>query len=124
MGEREEQGGMVLVWGRNSSNRGLGSSNRLYRTHSRTTLGNSKGCSDRRGHNSYGSGSGGGRRSSSNCRARVGLACRGRRGAAHPRSKVVSSACLHHGWAREGEEERMGWLGMKMKGGGGVGGFK
>ena len=29
----------------------------------------------------------------------------GRRGIAHPRPKSVSSMDLHHGWAREGEDE-------------------
>ena len=120
--------GMVPALGKSSSNRGIGSSSSLCRTHGRTALGSSRGGSDgRRGHNSDGGGSGGGRRSGGG-RAKVGPACRGRRGAAHPRFDVVSFAHLHHGWARErdesfeGDGEEMEWLGMKMKGGGGGGG--
>ena len=90
---------MVPAWGRSNNNRGMGSSSSLCRTHNRTALGSGKGGGgSRRGHNNDGGG-----------RARVGPAGRGRRGAAHPRSEVVSSTRLHHGWAREGEEmERMG----------------
>ena len=122
---------MIPAWGRSSNNRGLRSGNSLCRTQDKTTLGSSRDSGDRRGHNSYDCGSGG-RRSSGGSRARVGLADRGRRGVAHPRSKAVSSARLHHGWAREGDEG-MGWLRVKMKesvcvcvcvGGGGGVGFK
>ena len=111
---------MVPTWGRSSRNRGMGCSSSLSRTRGRTALGSSRGGGGRRGHSSYG-GNSKGRRSSGGSRARVRPAGRERRGAAHLRSKAVFSTCLHHGWAREGEE-RMGCLGVKMKGGGGGGG--
>ena len=95
---------MVPAWGRSSSNRGLGSSNILCRTHGRTALGSSRGDGSKRGHNSYGGNNGGGRHNIGSGKARVGPAGRGRRGAMHLRSEVVSSVCLHHGWAREGDQ--------------------
>ena len=88
----------------------MGCSNSLNRTHGRTALGSSNG----------GDHSGGGRRNNDG-RARVRPAGRGRRGATHPGSKVVSSARLHHGWAKEGNERMgRGEDGMKMKGRGGL----
>ena len=110
-GRNRANPGMVPAWGSSSSNKGMGSSNNLYRTHGRTALGSGRGGSgSRRGHNSGGGGSGGGRSSSGGGgRAMVGPASRGRRGAAHLRSEAVSFARLHHGWAREEEEmEKMG----------------
>ena len=86
-GRNRANPGMVPAWGRSSSNRGMGSSSSLYRTHGRTALGSGGG----------GDGSGGGRCSSGGCRAKVGPAGRGRRGAAHLRSEALSSARLHHG---------------------------
>ena len=77
-GRNKVNPGMVPTWGGSSSNKGMGSSSSLCITYGRTALG---------------SGGGG--------RARVGPAGKGRRGAVHPRSEVVSSSCLHHGWARE-----------------------
>ena len=114
-GRNRANPGMVPAWGKSSSNRGLGSSSSLCKTHGRTALSSSRGDGGRKGHNSYGGGSGRGRRNSGDGRARVRPAGRGRRGAAHLRSEAMSSACLHHSWARE-VEERMGWGG----GGGGV----
>ena len=100
----------------------MGCSSSLSRTHGRTALGSSRGGGSSRGYNSGGGGSGGGRRINDG-RARVGPAGRGRRGAVHLGSKVVSFACLHHGWAREGEERMgRGEDGMKMEEGGGGGG--
>ena len=96
-GRNKANPGMVPPWGRSSSNKGMESSSSLYRTHGKIALGNGGGGS-RRGHSS---GDGG--------RAKVGPADRGRRGAAHPRSEALSSARLHHGYAREGDDmERMG----------------
>ena len=78
----------------------MGSNNNLCINHGRIALSSGNGGSgSKRGHSRGG-------------RARVGLACRGRRGATHSRSEVVSSARLRHGWAREREE-------MKRMGGGG-----
>ena len=108
-GRNRANPGMVPTWGRSSSNRGMGSSSSLYRTHNRTALGSSRGGDGgRRGHNSYCGSGGEGRHSSGDSgRARVGPPGRGRRGAAHLRSEAVSFVRLHHDWAREGEE-RMG----------------
>ena len=75
----------------------MGCSSSLSNTYGRTALGNNRGDSGSRGYSSGGGGSSGGRRSS------CGRA-RGRREAAHSGSKAVSSARLHHGWAKEGEE--------------------
>ena len=52
--------GMVLAWGMSSSNRGMGSSNNLYRIHNRIALGSGRGDGgSRRGHNSSDGDSGG-----------------------------------------------------------------
>ena len=101
---------IVLAWGRSNCNRGMGCNSSLSKTHNRTALSSSRGGSGSRGYNS-----GGGKRSSGG-RARVGPNGRGRRGAVHLGSKVMSSARLHHGWAREGEKRiGRGEDGMKMK---------
>ena len=80
--------GMVPPWGRGSSSRG--------RTHGRNVL-------------RSGSGGGRSRHGDDGSEAKVGAADRGRRRLPHSRPEAVSSARLHHSWAREGEEmERMG----------------
>ena len=75
--------------------------------------------------------SGGSKSSGGWSRAVVGAVDRGRRRLPHSGSKVVSFACLHHGWVGEGEEmERRGgreiseviWNETGGGGGGGGGG--
>ena len=95
---------MVPAWGRSSSNRGMGCSSSLYRTHGRTALGSSKG----------GGGSG-----------RGGAAAVARPGLDPPvgggeelRTRGLKLCPLLVFTMDRLEKERMGWLGMKMKGGG------
>ena len=77
--------------------------------HSRTTLGGSSGDQGGGGNWSCRSNSGGGRRGG---RRRDDGSCSGRRrgsggkgGTAHPRPESMTTAGLHHGWARGGEED-------------------
>ena len=96
--------GMVPHWGRGSSSRG--------RTYGRNVLSGGSGGGRSR-HGGCGSGGGRSRHGGSGSGARVGAAGRGRRRLPHFRPEAVSSACLHHGCAGEGEE-------MEMMGGGEV----
>ena len=90
---------MVPPWGMGSSSRG--------RTHGKNVL--SGGSRTRHGDGSsggHGSGdSGGCRCSDGGTRAWVGAAGRGRRSLPHFGPEAVSTACLHHGWAGERDEE-------------------
>ena len=80
----------------------MGGSSSRGRTHDRTALSSNK--SSGRGRQGGGSGRGGWNCNSGCGRAWIGAVDRGRRRAVRPRTVVVSSAGLHHGWAREGEE--------------------
>ena len=138
-GRNRPNPGMVPVWGRSSSNRGMGSSSSLCRTYGRTAFSSSRGGDDgRRGHNSGDGGNrgravaavvGGG---ASTVVVGPGLdlpAWRGEerrtRGLTLCPPRVFTMAGLEEerrGWEKEslrGDGEEMEWLGMKMKGGGG-----
>ena len=80
--------------------------NSRNRAHGRDALSGGSGGGSRGGwvySNSSGRGRGGWDYSGNG--AWIRAAGRGRRGMDHPRSETVSSSGLHHGWAREGEEE-------------------
>ena len=101
---------MVSPSGRGRGSRGMGGRSSRGGAHSSTAL---SGSTSRHG-------GGGGIRSCWNSnggedRAWIGAVGKGRGGAVHPRLESVSSAGLHHGWVREGEEVERGtsiWKGI------------
>ena len=115
-GRNRANPGIVPVWGRSSSNRGLGSGINLCITHGMTALGSGSGGARSR--------HGGNDRNGDGRRARVGPVGRGRRRLPHYGQEAVSSTRLHHGWAGEEEDGRRGVFrndsSMKMREGGGV----
>ena len=90
-GWSEANPSVVSPRGRGSSTREMGGRSSREEPHSSTALSGSRSRN----------GDGGGR-------AWIGSACRGRGVAAHPSPEGVSSAGLHHDWAREGEEVERG----------------